>query len=498
LLDLAERMPDDPDPVKLALGLPQRLHLLGAGGAGLSGAARLLHARGHVLSGHDRESSPFSSGLERLGIPITIGESVASDLPGDVQAIVRTAAVSNEDPQLLAARARGLGDFKYADVLPLLAAADRTLAVAGTHGKTTSTWMLHHALLGVARANSAPGAEAPRPGALVGGIHKGLGTNALVPEPEGWFAVEACEYDRTFLHLRPAGGIVTNLEPDHLDYYGSMPALEEAFARFADRVHPDGLLVVGEEVPDKLESAARCEVWRLGRELHVELLSESRGFFQFRLRGPGWATPPLQLGVPGSFNVANAALALGLAVGTSLRGGPLGSIASEVASAAARSLESFDGVSRRFESWGTVGGVAVVHDYAHHPTEVSATLEAARRVLPGRSLHVLFQPHQHSRTARFLAGFVESLRRADRVVIADVYGARAHIDDQDAGAPELVMRLRRAGVDAYLGGPALDAGYALVDGLEGDCAALILGAGDVDRIRDDFLDRLAVRGPASR
>ena len=119
-------------------------------------------------------------------------------------------------------------------------------------------------------------------------------------------------------------------------------------------------------------------------------------------------------------------------------------------------------------------------------------------MLPGRSLHVLFQPHQHSRTARFLSGFVESLRRADRVVIADVYGARAHIDDQDAGAPELVLRLRRAGVDAHLGGPAREAGYELVDGLEGDCAALILGAGDVDRIRDEFLDRLAVCGPASR
>ena len=501
----------------LVRGLPRRVHLLGAGGAGLSGAARLLLARGHVLSGHDLEASTFTRGLQGLGVPVALGASEAAALPPDAEAVLRSAAIPEDDPQRGAARRRGLVDLKYSEVLGRLAPPRRTLAVAGTHGKTTATWMLHHALSGVAATRHAPGAPVPRPGALVGGTHRTLGTNALAPEPGGWFAVEACEYDRSFLRLAPAGALVTNVEGDHLDYYGSLEHLERAFARFVDRVHPGGLLVVGAEVPERVEACAPCEVWRLGRELRVDLLSEREGRYEFRLRGPGWATPPLRLRVPGAFNVENAALALALATGLVAR--EEGVAASEASACAAACLRRFEGVERRFEPWGRVGDVPVVHDYAHHPTEVAATLGAARRVFPGRALHVLFQPHQHSRTARFLPEFVEALRAADRVVVAEVYGARAHIDSQAAGSEELVTRLRRAGVDARLGGGPESAGAALVEGLweglgeglgegleggpgEGPhgerAAALVLGAGNVDRIREYLLDRLALRGPAPR
>lgn len=488
--------PAAPPLATLVPDLPRRVHLLGVGGAGLSGAARLLLGRGHRLSGHDRERSPFTDAMLAAGVPVSLGESTAGDLPDDAEAVVRSAAIPADDPQLRRARERGLPEWKYGEILPRLAPPERTLAVAGTHGKTTTTWMLHHALGGVADARTAPGAAAARPGALVGGTHRGLGTNAVAPEPDGWFAVEACEYDRTFLQLSPAGAVVTNVEADHLDYYGSVEALEGAFARFADRVHPDGLVVVGDAVPDKVETAARCEVWRLGRELHVQLLSEQAGRFELRLRGPGWATPPLRLAVPGEFNVSNAALALSLAVGLAARGE--GVLASEAAACAALSLARFEGAERRFEPWGQAGGVEVVHDYAHHPTEVAATLEAARRALPGRPLHVLFQPHQHSRTARLLADFVEALRGADRVVVADVYGARAHIDTQSAGAGELAARLVRAGVDAVAGGGPGASCERLVAGVQPGSCALILGAGDIDRIRHDLLDRLAVRGAPGR
>ncbi|MEM9800292.1 MAG: Mur ligase domain-containing protein [Planctomycetota bacterium] len=456
-------------------GLPQHIHLLGAGGAGVSGAARLLAKRGHTVTGHDREASPFTAVLESLGVPLVVGQSEAELLPATTELVARSAAVDDDDPQVVCARERGLPVIKYAQLVGALSPAGRTLAVAGTHGKTTTTWMLHGSLASTG---------GPAAGALVGGLHQTLRTNAVPPDEGGWFALEACEYDRSFLHLRPTGAIVTNLEEDHLDCYGSLDELERAFCRFAHAVDPDGVVVLGPEVPDAIASACRARVWRLGKEVQVDLLGETRGRFRFRVRGPGWATPPVELAVPGRFNVDDAAMAVALAVGGA--GVPPAS--------AARGVAEYPGTARRFESWGDVGGVALVHDYAHHPTEVRVTLEAARRAFPGRRLHVLFQPHQASRTARCMGGFVEALRGADRVVVADVYGARRHIDRiEGADAETLVTRLRRAGVDASVGGPPRDACAQFAGALARRSCALVLGAGDIDTVQGELIDAVAVR-----
>jgi len=477
----------------LVADVPRRIHLLGAGGAGLSGAALILHAHGHEVSGQDRADSNFVTDLRSRGIDVVLGDSTATMLPADAELVARSAAIGLDDPQVQSALARGIPVLKYAELLGKIGPARRTLAIAGTHGKTTTSWMTYHALRGIAEA---AGRNSGAPGALIGGTCRTVNANAVAPEPRGWFACEACEYDRSFLQISPEGAIITNVEADHLDYYGTLAAIEEAFARFADRIHPDGLLVVGRDVPDRVVAASPCQVWRLGRELHIDLLGESHGFFRFRLRGPGWATPMVTLNVPGSFNVDNAALALGLSIGLAARND--GIAPEDAAAAAARTLHRYKGAMRRFEPWGTVGGVEVIHDYAHHPTEVRVTLEAARRTLPGKPLHVLFQPHQHSRTARFLEDFVEALRGADRVVVADVYGARAHIDSTSAGAPELVMRLNKAGVDAVLGGDPSSAMKKLCERLPAGGAALILGAGDIDLAKNDLLEELALRGPAPR
>ena len=479
--------------------LPHHLHLLGIGGAGLSGAARLLLARGHHISGHDRSRSEFVEALEGLGAPITLGESYGDLMPSEVGAVVRSAAIGLDDPQIQAARERGLPVLKYSELVARLMPARRGLAVAGTHGKTSTAWMLYHVLEGVSRSL---GGSAPLPGALVGGTHRGLGCNSVSPADGGWFSVEACEYDRSFLQLSPEGAIVTNVEADHLDYYGTLENLEGAFARFADRVHPEGLMVVGREVPELVEESSRAPVWRMGRDFFVDLLGEVQGRFLFRLRGPGWATPTAALKVPGSFNVDNAAMALALGIGLTSRVWRLDP--RDAAIEAGRALGEYPGTARRFEPWGSVESIDVVHDYAHHPTEVRATLEAARRALPARFLHVLFQPHQHSRTARFLSDFVEALRAADRVVVADVYGARTHIDceteggSQASGAAELVRRLRKADVPADEGGPLLGALRVLTRGVTSGSAVLVLGAGDIDGIRDDLLRELALRGPRAR
>ena len=484
--------PDERTPVP---GLPTHVHLLGAGGAGVSAAAQLLRARGHRLTGHDQAPSPFLDRLRDLRVPIQVAPSRGDLLPEEAEALVRSAAIPDDDPQLVAARERGLSVLRYGELLGHLSRLESTLGVAGTHGKTTTSWMVLHALLGAQKARGMAGLAAPRPGALVGGLHVELETNAVRPEAGGRFVVEACEYDRTFLQLDPRAALITNLEPDHLDYYGSEGALVEAFARFAARVHSDGLLVLGREVPGSVEAAARCPVWRLGRELEVDLCSEERGRFEMRVRGPGWSTPAFRLAVPGHFNVENAALAVGMVVGLEAHRGELDVTAA--ASQSARGVSLFRGVARRFESWGSYEKIELVHDYAHHPTEVAVTLEAARRVFPGRPIHVLFQPHQHSRTAHFLAEFVEALRLADRVIVSEVYGARRPIDRQAAGAAELVARLRRAGVEAAEGRDLSDSVSVLTEGLSEDlprgAAVLILGAGDVEDIRGELTQRLALR-----
>jgi UDP-N-acetylmuramate--alanine ligase len=492
-------------PTSRAARLPARMHLLGAGGAGVSAAALLLRARGVRISCADRAESEHTRMLRAQGVQVEVGP--APRLPEGVQLVVRSAAVPEGDPAVLEARARGVALLKYSELLGRLVPAGRTLAVAGTHGKTSTSWLLHHALAGLAgvrateRGRAAPPA-APAPGALpaagalVGGIDRRLGVNAVAPGPGGWMAVEACEYDRSFLQLAPQGAAVTNVEADHLDYYGSLEAIEDAFVRFVDRVHPDGLVVVGGDVARRVADAARCRTWRLGRELRVRELDERAGCFTFRLAGPDFHVERCSLPLPGRFQVDNAALALALAVGLAARTWALDP--QQAAECAARGIEAFGGVCRRFEPWGSCGDVALVHDYAHHPTEVRVTLEAARRALPDRPLHVLFQPHQFSRTARFLREFVESLSAADRVVVADVYGARTHVDGQrSAGAHDLAAGLVARGVDAHAGGPLATAAERFTAGLPARCAALVLGAGDIGGIRDELHRHLALSGAAA-
>jgi UDP-N-acetylmuramate--alanine ligase len=469
-------------------GLPAHVHLLGVGGAGVSGLARILRARGVAISGHDRSESGMLDALKELAFPIVHGDSRADHLPAAAELVIRSAAVPADDPQVVAAEARGVPVVKYAEFLPRLASPERLLGVAGTHGKTTTSWMLWHALDGMAAA-----AGSGTAGALIGGTCRRLATNALAGSPDGFFCLEACEYDRSFLRLEPQGAAITNVDEDHLDYYGTFAAIRAAFARFASQVAPGGLLVLGRGVPEEVEFTARATVWRLGRELETDLLGEERGRFRFRLRGPGWATRPIQLAVPGHFNVENAALALALALGLVSRTQRVAPEA--LLDGASNGIERFLGAGRRFEPWGSVGGVQVVHDYAHHPAEVRATVEAALRVFPRLPLHVLFQPHQHSRTARFLEEFAESLRAARHVVVAEVYGARKHIDgERFAGATELARALERRGVRAVDGGPLSSATDHFVRALPEKAAALVIGAGDVERVRDALFRDLALRG----
>jgi len=491
----------EPDYV-LGSGLPRRIHLLGLGGAGVSGAARILAARGAQLSGHDRAPSDMLRALVTgdPGLTVTVGPSEASGLPADTQLVVRSAAVPADDPQVVEAERRGLPVLKYAQLLARLMPADRGLAVAGTHGKTTTTWMLWHALAAI---HEELGDElgVPAPGALVGGLNPSLagpgarlGSNAVAGDSGGLFAVEACEYDRSFLELAPFGAIVTNVEADHLDYYGDLETIEAAFMNFTDRIAFEGLCVVGSGVPGVVEHGSKALVWRLGRELRVDDQGPVEGRRRFVLSGPGWATPPVHLSVPGDYNVENAALAIGLAVGVVCRGVDRRHWP-RVAAAAGRGAEAFHGAGRRFERWSGQGERPIVHDYAHHPTEVRAVLGATAEAFGGAPVHVLFQPHQHSRTARFLEDFADSLKTATRVVVAPVYGARVHIDGElHAGSTELADLTRKLQGDA-IAEESLEVALArFVRGLEEapGAIALVLGAGDIEEVRDELISALAL------
>ena len=483
-------VPSEREPGTLPLhdlGLPRRLHLVGAGGAGLSGLARILADRGFEVSGHDRAASEFSAQLSALGIPFEQGPSEAACLPRAAGAVLHSAAVAEADPQLVEARRRGLPCLRYSEGLGRLTRAQRSVTVAGTHGKTTTSWMLFHGLLGATEAALEQGLCFDRPGALVGGLHPRLAASAEPPTGSGWLVVEACEYDRSFLRLESKAAIVTNVEADHIDYYRDLGAVREAFARFVDGVSSSGLVVLGREVPAAVLAAVSCPAWRLGVELKLDLMGEHLGRCHFKVRGPGWCTPRIELAVPGLFNAENAALAIGMAVGLAERAG----VALEPAAAAvARSLSRFRGVSRRFESWGTRRGIEVIHDFAHHPTELRATLAAARRAYPGRPLHALFQPHQHSRTAHFFADFVAALGGVDRLVVCDVYGARAQIDEHAADSAALVAELRALGANALHIPAAGEAARELAGGVSAGAVLLVIGAGDIDQVRGELLAAL--------
>jgi UDP-N-acetylmuramate--alanine ligase len=441
---------------------PLRLHLLGAGGSGMTPLARLLHAQGHRVSGADAREGKNTALLRRLGIPVATGE-LAETLPVGIEGVVHTAAIPAAAPPLAEARRREIPALKYARAVGLLSRQLETYAVAGTHGKTTTTAMLAFVLREAGLA----------PSCLVGGHVPQLeeggagGTGRLV--------VEACEYDRSFLHFSPKAAIVTNVEADHLDYYKDIVEIRTAFRAFAAQVSE--LIVMHESLREEIGRAGgvRARVLTYGtspeadlRVLPVPPVSFVAGGREFKLK------------VPGFHNALNAAAVL-------LATDELG-IPREVA---ARALERFRGVGRRLEVVGAPRGVSVIDDYAHHPTEVRAGLQALRDAYAPRRLWVVFQPHQYSRLRRFLGEFAEALAGADRIVIPEVYAARDADDDRLAVTPgDLVDEVRRRGGDAvFIPDFAGIVDFVRTQARPGD-VVVTMGAGDVGDVAGQLAQAL--------
>lgn len=428
----------------------RRLHFIGIGGAGMSGLAIVALGLGARVSGSDRAESAYIERLREAGVDPAIGHD-PGNLPVGAEVVVST-AIAPDNPELAAAREAGARILHRGDLLGEVSRLKRCLAVAGTHGKTTTASMVAHALVGGGR----------RPAYLIGGEVRSTGTNASWGQGD-WVVVEADESDRSFLKLQPDVAVVTNIELDHHSTYRTLPDVERAFAEFAGPaptvIAPAGMELHG--VPPSLTFGIDTGTLA-ARELEL-LPSGSR----FKVDGVN-----VRLRVPGRHNVLNALAALAACREAGFQ-----------VEDAAPALESFLGAGRRFEPHGrTASGALVYDDYAHHPTEVRATLEAARTLEPERIVAV-FQPHLYSRTQHLAREFGRALALADLVVVLDIYPARENAEDYPGVSGWLIAG---ATADAAGGRPVYwlpkvaDAERFLEGELREGDLLLTLGAGDVD------------------
>ena len=459
-----------------------RTHLVGAGGAGMSAIGRILLDRGWPVSGSDAKASRALSGLQARGATTAVGQAAGNLdlLPGGPTAVVVSSAIRPDNVEVVTARQRGIPVVRRADALAALMAGQRSVCIAGTHGKTSTTSMLTVAL-------QHAGLD---PSFAIGGELNESGTGAHAGSGDVFIA-EADESDGSFLAFAPHGAVITTIEPDHLDHHGTAEAYAAVFREFVRRIAPGGFLVAGIDDPGVVSLLATLgsdggtglpRIVSYGRSASAQVqlvsLESSGGGGRAVVALPG-GDVDITLAVPGEHMLANAAGAL--AAGTELGVDP---------AVMARGLAGYTGVRRRFEYKGTAAGVRVYDDYAHHPTEVAATLAAARTVVGVGRLVVVFQPHLYSRTEAFAAEFGRALAGADIAVVLDVYGARE--DPRTGVSGRLIADAVPPGRAQVEYEPSMDRAPSEVARLvrPGDLV-LTMGAGDVTMLGPELLQALA-------
>ena len=448
-----------------------RVHFIGVGGAGMSAIAKVLLERGHTVSGSDLKRSRAATILEAMGAIIRIGHKAGFLAEQSPDLVVVSSAIPDTNVELVEARKRGIDVFGRGEALAAVLKDHRSVVVAGTHGKTSTTSMI----VSVLRKAEIDATY------LVGGGLNDVGTNARSGRDEIAVA-ESDESDGSFLLLNPTVAIITNVEVDHLDYWKSSDEMREGFARFMKRVPDEGVIVVPGDDEDLLGVARETgrSTVTFGNEGNVSAanIRPVTNGSTFDLVHEG-VSEPVGLQVPGAHNVMNA---LAAAAGCLQVGIPLVTIAG--------GLSEYRGVERRFQIRGRAQGVTVVDDYAHHPTEVRATLSAARPG-PWERVVAVFQPHRYSRTLAFHAEFGKAFAEADRVVITDVYGAGEQAIPGVTGkliADSVCTHFPGRPV-AYLPHRSELAGYIEMTSRPGD-VVLTLGAGDISALGEELLDRL--------
>jgi UDP-N-acetylmuramate--alanine ligase len=440
------------------------VHFMGIGGAGMSALALIACRRGVRVSGCDVDLSGAVD-LQALGIPVAQGHD--PDHLRDVRAVVVTAAVSDSHPELERARTLGLPIVPRKAALAELIQGAESVGISGTHGKTTTTVMTTEALTSAGL----------NPTGIAGGRVSAWGGNARVAG-DALFVVEADEFDKAFLTLHPAVAVVNNVEPDHLECYGTMAALEDAFVEFAGRAKT---AIVSADDPGARLVAGRLKnrVLSFGLDANADVritdVVQQADRTESRIRWRDGRTLPVRLRVPGLHNLRNAVAALAV---VGVLGGRL--------EPAAAALSEFQGVGRRFERLGEFKGIAVVDDYAHHPSELAATLSAARQAFPGRRLVAVFQPHLYSRTAAHGQAMGQALAAADLVFVTEIYPAREQPIAGVSGQ-QVAEAAVRAGAQARFEPARARVGRTVYQALKAGDVVLTLGAGDITRVAPELV-----------
>lgn len=457
----------------------KRTHFIGIGGSGLSAIARVLLERGESVSGSDRQASQALHSLQEAGASVFIGHRAENVSGADI--VVRSSAIPDDNVEVQAARAAGIPVLKRADFLHEFLQGYLVIAVAGTHGKTTTTAMIAWML-------SALGLE---PSFIIGGVSKNLGTNAHAGKG-AYFVIEADEYDRMFLGLSPAIEVITNVEYDHPDCFPTPQDFYQAFEDFVSNLQPSGTLAAcvddlrARQLLNLAGDAGRAVVGYGLQELEADgrlgytarthsAEANSKGSWDFYRNGEKIAQIRLQ--VPGVHNVQNALAALVVA-----------DLLNLPVAQAARALNEFRGTGRRFEVRGERQGVIVIDDYAHHPTEIKTTLAAARELYPHQEIWAVWQPHTYSRTRALFSDYVSAFKHADHVVVTEIFAAREQPPENGFSSRQVAEAMQHPEVHYSLNNSqAVD---YLIARLGNNSVLIVLSAGDADQISTQVLQRL--------
>ena len=458
-----------------------RVHFIGIGGSGLSAIARLLKESGYEVTGSDRTLSPFAADLQNMGVQIYVGHHPRNVSGADM--VIRSSAIKDENPEVEAANRAGIPVYKRSDFLGQLMEKKTGIAIAGTHGKTTTTAMISWMLYSLDRD----------PSFIVGGTLNNLNVNAHAGKGEA-FVIEADEYDRMFLGLKPHIAVVTNLEHDHPDCYPTFEDMYSAFESFVGLLPPDGTFITCAEdegaaalIPHARRLGYSVLSYSLQGEMTINspqwiqarmIKTNARGGFDFSvMTNMGGVTNALNvsLQVPGEHNVRNALAALSVAA---VMGLPL--------TKAAEALGQFTGTGRRFEVRGEPNGVLLVDDYAHHPTEIKATLAGAKARYPERRIWAVWQPHTYSRTQTLFFEFSRAFSDADEVLVTEIYASREA--KQEFTSAEVVGSMPHP--SARYSGSVLETKNYLLDHVRAGDVVIVLSAGDADQITTDLLKEL--------
>lgn len=455
---------------KIDFKKPIHIHFIGIGGISMSGLAEILLNEDFTVSGSDTKESPLTKKLASQGALIRYGQT-ALNITDDINLVIYTAAIRRENPELMEAVSRKIPMLTRAELLGQLMSNYKTpIAVSGTHGKTTTTSMISHVLL----------AGDTDPTISVGGILKAIGGNIRVGNSET-FVTEACEYTNSFLNFLPKIGIILNIEEDHLDFFKDIDDIRHSFRQFAALLPADGTLIINGEIDNyqEITDGLSCNVITYGLDGNYDYAAKNIGFdkqgnVSYDLYVKEKYVKRVALSVTGNHNVSNSLSAIAI--------GHLLNLSSDVIK---KGLQSFTGTDRRFEYKGELNGITIIDDYAHHPTEIKATLEAAKHY-PHEQLWCVFQPHTYTRTKAFFGEFAEALSHADHIILADIFAAR-ETDDLGVSSEGLAAEIKKRGADAYYLPSFEDIEKFLLDHCKNGDLLITMGAGNVVTIGEELL-----------